>query len=98
MITIFFNIYIFLQNKSRALQVLRARLYDIQRQKVESERTEARRKQVSILRIIRGFFGRERILCILKKEYTEKSLLYLLPSNEKYPNNESKRIEFLSLF
>lgn len=35
-----------IQNKNRALQVLRARLYEIQRQKVESERSEARRKQI----------------------------------------------------
>jgi len=35
-----------IKNKNKAVQVLRARLYDIQRQKVESERTEARRKQI----------------------------------------------------
>ena len=34
------------------------------------------------------------MLCILKKEYTEKSMLYMLSSTEKYPNGESKR-EFL---
>lgn len=37
------------QNKTKAMKVLRARLYDIERQKAESERTEARRKQVSYL-------------------------------------------------
>ena len=31
------------------MKVLRARLYDIERQKAESERTEARRNQVSDL-------------------------------------------------
>ncbi|KAJ7328594.1 hypothetical protein OS493_024515 [Desmophyllum pertusum] len=35
-----------IKNKSKALRVLRTRLYDIQRQQVESERTEARRKQI----------------------------------------------------
>ena len=34
------------------------------------------------------------ILCILKREYTEKSMLYLLGSNGKYPNGQSKRIKF----
>lgn len=35
-----------IKNKSRALQVLRARLYDLERKKVDSERAEARRKQI----------------------------------------------------
>ena len=36
------------------------------------------------------------ILCILKKEYLEKSMLYLLvPVNEKYQNGQSKRSKFL---
>ncbi|WP_455475810.1 peptide chain release factor 1 [Bartonella sp. B17] len=34
------------QNKARALQILRARLFDIERQKVESERSESRKNQV----------------------------------------------------
>lgn len=35
-----------IKNKTKAMKVLRARLYDIERQKAESERTEARRKQI----------------------------------------------------
>lgn len=35
-----------IKNKSRALQVLRARLYDLERKKIDSERAEARRKQI----------------------------------------------------
>lgn len=35
-----------IQNKSRALQVLRARLYDLERKKVELARAESRRKQI----------------------------------------------------
>lgn len=35
-----------IKNKSRALQVLRARLYDLERKKVDTERAEARRKQI----------------------------------------------------
>ncbi|XP_078358169.1 peptide chain release factor 1-like [Oculina patagonica] len=35
-----------IKNKAKALQVLRTRLYDMQRQQAESERTEARRKQI----------------------------------------------------
>jgi peptide chain release factor 1 len=34
------------QNRARAMQVLRARLFDMERQRVESERSEARRSQV----------------------------------------------------
>src|SRR5690606_16559264 len=34
------------QNRSRAMQVLRARLYDLERQKVDDERAAARRGQV----------------------------------------------------
>ncbi|MBB6260935.1 peptide chain release factor 1 [Paenochrobactrum gallinarii] len=34
------------QNRARAMQILRARLYDMERQKAESERSEARRSQV----------------------------------------------------
>lgn len=34
------------KNKARAMQLLRARIYDVQREKVASERTEARRLQV----------------------------------------------------
>lgn len=40
-------VYSFSQNRSKALQILRTRLYDMQRQQADSERTEARRKQVS---------------------------------------------------
>lgn len=35
-------------------------------------------------------WGRWHILCMLKKEYTEKSMMYLLPGNEKYPNGQIK--------
>ncbi len=34
------------QNRARAMQILRARLYDMERQRAESERSEARRSQV----------------------------------------------------
>ncbi|EEH13945.1 peptide chain release factor 1 [Brucella ceti B1/94] len=34
------------QNRARAMQILRARLYDMERQKAESERSQARRSQV----------------------------------------------------
>lgn len=34
------------QNRARAMQILRARLFDLERQKAESERSEARRSQV----------------------------------------------------
>ncbi|MDT6939540.1 peptide chain release factor 1 [Brucella pseudogrignonensis] len=34
------------QNRARAMQILRARLYDMERQKAESERSESRRSQV----------------------------------------------------
>src|SRR5690606_30455923 len=34
------------QNRARAMQVLRARLYDAQRQKADAERSESRRLQV----------------------------------------------------
>lgn len=34
------------QNRARAMQVLRSRLFDMQRQKADSERSEARRSQV----------------------------------------------------
>src|SRR5690606_7781170 len=34
------------QNRARAMQILRARLFDMERQKAESERSEARRSQV----------------------------------------------------
>ncbi|RMX41246.1 hypothetical protein pdam_00012387 [Pocillopora damicornis] len=35
-----------IQNRHKALQVLRTRLYDIQRRQLDSERSEARRKQI----------------------------------------------------
>lgn len=35
-----------IKNRNKALQVLRTRLYDMQRQQADSERTEARRKQI----------------------------------------------------
>src|SRR5690606_41393929 len=34
------------QNRARAMQILRARLFDMERQKAESERSESRRSQV----------------------------------------------------
>lgn len=41
-------VYSFSQNRGKALQILRTRLYDMQRQQADSERTEARRKQVRL--------------------------------------------------
>ena len=38
------------------------------------------------------------ILCGLKKEYTERSMFYLLPGNEKYSNGQRKRTGFLFMY